>query len=63
MIYESEKLKDINTQALQEESLECTEYALKTTNLKIRYQEFQKAKTISKIAKEIEKWQIMTRGY
>lgn len=63
MIYETDKLKNINPTALQSEALECTEYALKTNNLKIRYQYFQKGKTISKIAKDIEKWQIMTRGY
>lgn len=45
------------------EAAELEKAAFETQNLQQRYKLFQEANSIRKIAKEISKWELFTKGY
>lgn len=56
-------LQTVSSTPLYEEALNYEKMALASSNLKTRYDYFNRAKSIRKIAKEIEKWETPTRGF
>ncbi len=60
---ECEKLNQINYNKILEEGNETLQRAIKSTNMSQKYKLFKEANIIKKIAKELQKWETMTRGY
>lgn len=56
-------LKKINSNDLIAEARALYDAGLKTTNLQARYRYFQEARSLTKIAKEMIKYELPTRGY
>lgn len=56
-------LRKINSNELLADAQELYKLGRETQNLSARFKYWQEAKSLEKIAKELIKWEIPTRGY